>query len=316
MNQERPDIGYSGQYLDNHSFRLKVRTGNDIYKATGDCVAGEILCTTGASPAFYVATETSSYLSSSVYKATDLLSASSKTSLFTGNSSVANNAQLITPISLSSEFTLSLWFKLGTGLPGGTKRTFFNSSNINYLYFRRDDQFGNDLNLRTSGFEIQGNSTNTAGGTNQSFDPFTGEWTHVSVIRDSSNTISFYYNGNPTPTDTFPNCPGTLTLNYFFQDSANSNFFNNSYASEFAIWASDQTSIVEDIAGGGMVDLSLLNPDYYWNMGDFDSSTLQIQPKVGNPTTHSIDFGAIDDNRSVNFAPQGPNEVVNPGPNI
>ena len=66
------DIGYSGQYLDNHTFRIKARTGSDIYKATGDCVAGEMLLVTGVNPAFYIATETSSQDSFSIKKVTDL----------------------------------------------------------------------------------------------------------------------------------------------------------------------------------------------------------------------------------------------------
>lgn len=310
------DIGYSGQYLDNKSFRLKLRTGSDINNVTGDAVAGEMFLVTGEAPALYAATETSSPSSSEIYKVKDLLNASSKTSLYTGSNSVVNNVQLSTPVSLAAEFTISLWFKLPTNLASAAKLTFYNSSTRNYLYFRRSDSLGNDLNLRTDGFEIQGNSSNAGLGINQSFDPFTGEWTHVSIIRDSSNTISFYYNGNPIPTDTFPNCSGTLTISEFLHDSIGGNFFNQSYVSEFAIWSSDQSSIVANIAGEGMVDLSPFNPDYYWNMGDFDPSTLQIRPRVGDPVTHSINFGEVDENQSVNFAPQGPNQVVNPGPNI
>ena len=308
-------IGYSGQYLDNKPFRIKVRTGEDISNAVHDAVAGEIFLVTGAIPALYVAKSTSSETEYGIYKLEDLTEASSKTSLYTGDNSVVNNTQLTTPISLAAEFTISLWFKLRTDLPSSAKLTFFNSASTNCLYFRRSDTYGNDVNLRTSGFEIQGNASNAGGGTNQSFDPFTGEWTHLSIIRNSANTISFYYNGDPTPTDTFANCPGTLNIAGLLQDSNGLNFFNQSYTSEFAIWNSDQTSLVADIAGEGMVDLSPFNPDYYWNMGDFDPSTLQIVPKIGG-VTHNIDFVAVDQNQSVNFAPQGPSELVNPGPNI
>ena len=66
------DIGYSGQYLDNHSFRIKVCTGEDILNATGNAVAGEIFLVTGASPAMYIATETSTDETSSIYKIADL----------------------------------------------------------------------------------------------------------------------------------------------------------------------------------------------------------------------------------------------------
>lgn len=66
------DIGYSGQYLDNHGFKIKVCTGTDIHNATGNAVAGEIFLVTGASPALYVATETSTDQTSSIYKIADL----------------------------------------------------------------------------------------------------------------------------------------------------------------------------------------------------------------------------------------------------
>lgn len=44
---QNPPIGYSGQYLDNHAFRLKIRTGSDINNATGDSVLGELFLVTG-----------------------------------------------------------------------------------------------------------------------------------------------------------------------------------------------------------------------------------------------------------------------------
>ena len=52
------DIGYSGQYLDNKEFRVKIRTGSDIQNTLSDAVAGEMLLVTGASPALYVCTKT------------------------------------------------------------------------------------------------------------------------------------------------------------------------------------------------------------------------------------------------------------------
>jgi hypothetical protein len=52
------DIGYSGQYLDDKEFRVKIRTGSDIQNTLSDAVAGEMLLVTGASPAIYVCTKT------------------------------------------------------------------------------------------------------------------------------------------------------------------------------------------------------------------------------------------------------------------
>ena len=43
------DIGYSGQRLNNHEYRLKVRVGSDIHKVTGNAVCGEIFLIPGDS---------------------------------------------------------------------------------------------------------------------------------------------------------------------------------------------------------------------------------------------------------------------------
>ena len=66
------DINYSGEYLDNKEFRIKVRTGEDIANATVDAICGEIFLTTGASPAMYIANETSSGSNYPLYKIKDL----------------------------------------------------------------------------------------------------------------------------------------------------------------------------------------------------------------------------------------------------
>ena len=61
------DIGYSGQYLDNKQFRIKVRTGEDIANVTGDAICGEMFLVTGSNPGLYIATETSTKDSHSIY---------------------------------------------------------------------------------------------------------------------------------------------------------------------------------------------------------------------------------------------------------
>jgi hypothetical protein len=66
------DINYSGQYLGNKEFRIKVRTGEDIANVTGNAICGEIFLTTGASPAMYIATETSTESTSSIYRVQNL----------------------------------------------------------------------------------------------------------------------------------------------------------------------------------------------------------------------------------------------------
>lgn len=72
------DIGYSGQRLNNHEYRIKIRVGSDINNATGDAVCGELFLETGdgggglTTGKFYAATKTSTMSSSNLYKIADL----------------------------------------------------------------------------------------------------------------------------------------------------------------------------------------------------------------------------------------------------
>lgn len=73
------DINYSGQYLDSHEFRIKIKTGADIHNATGNSVLGELFLVTGeASPGnttgkLYCSTTTSTDSTSSIYHVADLI---------------------------------------------------------------------------------------------------------------------------------------------------------------------------------------------------------------------------------------------------
>jgi hypothetical protein len=62
------DINYSGQYLEDKEFCIKVRTGDDIANVTGEAICGEMFLVTGSNSAFYIATETSTKNSSSIYR--------------------------------------------------------------------------------------------------------------------------------------------------------------------------------------------------------------------------------------------------------
>ena len=48
---EQNDLNYSGQYLDDKYFKIKIATGGDIYNAAGNAVAGEMFLVTGTQPA-------------------------------------------------------------------------------------------------------------------------------------------------------------------------------------------------------------------------------------------------------------------------
>ena len=70
MNPE--EINYSGQYLNNTEYRIKIRTGSDIENAKNDAICGEMLLVTGASPVLYVCTETAGESDAVIYKLPDL----------------------------------------------------------------------------------------------------------------------------------------------------------------------------------------------------------------------------------------------------
>ena len=72
MNPE--EINYSGQYLNNSEYRIKIRTGSDIEKAKKDAICGELLLVTGANPALYICSETAGEQDAVIYKLPDLTS--------------------------------------------------------------------------------------------------------------------------------------------------------------------------------------------------------------------------------------------------
>lgn len=67
------DIDYSGQFLGNKEYSIKVRTGEDILNATGDAVCGELMIATGgANPGLYIATQTSTEDSFEIYRVSEI----------------------------------------------------------------------------------------------------------------------------------------------------------------------------------------------------------------------------------------------------
>lgn len=307
------DIGYSGQYLDNHSFKIKVRTGSDIYNATGDAVAGEIMAEFGgANKAVYVATETTTETTSSVFKISDLEEPSSTTSLKSLNAVTDPWAEVANHISLTGPFTVSAWVKLPSYKVNGGKTMLFSENNRNYIYFRKQANSpagyaDGDIEVRTSGFEIQPNSSNTGRNIWQQFDPYTGNWENITIVRDSSNTITYYING--VATDSFANCPGTLIVAYFFADSNGSYIFDGEI-SEVAVWTSDQSANVNAMVGRGMYNLLTYNPSNYWNFGDLVGNV--VPDRVGG---NNITFDITTEFQVVDWAPMGP-KVINTGESI
>ena len=72
MNPE--EINYSGQYLNNTEYRIKIRTGSDIENAKKDAICGEMFLVTGVSPTFYICTQTAGENDAVIYKLPNLTS--------------------------------------------------------------------------------------------------------------------------------------------------------------------------------------------------------------------------------------------------
>ena len=70
MNFE--DLNCNYQRLDDKEFRIKFKTGDDIYNVTGISVAGEIFITTGDYGGLYFATQTNDENNNYIYKAADI----------------------------------------------------------------------------------------------------------------------------------------------------------------------------------------------------------------------------------------------------
>ena len=65
------DLNCNYQRLDNKEFRVKFKTGDDIFNAANHAIAGEMFVATGDNGALYFATETSGG-NYHIYKAGDL----------------------------------------------------------------------------------------------------------------------------------------------------------------------------------------------------------------------------------------------------
>lgn len=152
-------------------------------------------------------------------------------------------------LSFSGAFTWSMWFKHSTG-------------NFPYLLkpyiFLYGPAYGSKFLVRSLG-------TITTGTSAYSIDT----WYHLAYVRDSSNNTTLYLNGSSIGTSS---SSSTATVRQFAR--------NGSYdplggkIDEIALWDSDQTSNLAAIYNSGVPDdLSSLNPDYWYRMGDVNGSS-------------------------------------------
>jgi hypothetical protein len=302
MNQN--NLNYSGQYLDDKYFKIKIATGGDIYKAAEAAVAGEMFLVTGAQPALYAAKSTSTFSDGiadyDIYKVKDLTNVPKIKNVslmeFPGITTRFNDYSLSfdgvddfvnlgssTGFDSLSEFTISAWIKADSfsGYPMILAKTNGTTAEAFQFYIDQDTSKPT-FAVNFSDFNSSTDAIST------------GVWTHIAVTWTSgTGAVAFYINGNASGTAT-----GSTSITANTEDccigakpsgSGFSNFFNGimDEVSFFnsALSASDITAIYNS---GAPADLTSYSPVSWWRMGDAENgsgTTITDQGSGGNDGT-------------------------------
>ena len=267
------DIGYNGQLYNQHSYAIKVRTGDDILNAAKDAVCGELMVAKGGQfPGLYIATKTSGddvelcRISETIPE--NKLPIDHNYSLkFLEDDQLDLNSTLVA----TGEFTLSFWFKPENELEG-----FIFYSGPRYLN-HYGPAYGNRLIVNWTGGQIMSAANSV----------IQGEWNHAFLTRDSDNIVKLILNGGSPLSNQNPD-NDDLSISHLFKGTTASTFYNG-YADEFAYWDSDQSENFSAIYNNGNpADLSFYSPTHWWRMGDAENgngSTIADQGSGGNNLT-------------------------------
>jgi hypothetical protein len=260
MNPE--EINYSGQYLNNTEYRIKVRTGSDIERAPKDAICGEMLLVTGANPCVYVCTETAGENDAVLYKMPDL-----NIWDIVGNYSNHYSLEVFSPIQLPSyfsdlingnEWTLSIWFKKDASRSGNYGQLLGDDTGLFKLTSSNAFSPNLYLTIPTDNGAVQSPSTITF--------PENEVWSNAIFTKTASQIVQ-YKNGTQVnnPWDI-----SSLTLvnagNFRFNNSSYGSLISNVAVFDRAITSAEASSISRD----QYVDVSVFNPSILWRMGDND----------------------------------------------
>lgn len=259
MNSEA--INYSGQYLNNTEYRIKIRTGSDIKNAINNAICGEMFLVTGANPCAYVCTQTAGENDAVLYKMPDL-----NIWDIAGNYSNHYSLEAFSPISLPSyfsdlingnEWTLSIWFKKDASRSG------------NYGRLLGDDT--NSFKLISSNALAANLYLTIPTDSGASDSPFTvtfsenESWNNIIITKTASEIVQYkngVQSGNPWDIS-------ALTLVNAGDFSFNHNSAYGSLISNVAVFDRAITSIeASAISRDQYVDVSVFNPSILWRMGD------------------------------------------------
>jgi len=178
----------------------------------------------------------------------------------------------LSSISLSSEFTISVWIK-PTNI-GSATSAIINSGTNNSNRIGIYD--ADSLQFKLDGSNVFLSET---GGNNF----LENVWQHILIVRDSSNNISAFRNGASFGTSVSNSNTGTFDSLFRFKSSN----YSSGGLDEVAIWNSDQSANVASIYNSGAPnDISSLSPLNWWRMGDGDTfPTLTDNGSGGNDGT-------------------------------
>lgn len=173
------DLNCNYQRLDNKEFRVKFKTGDDIFNAANHAIAGEMFVATGDNGALYFATQTSEG-KYHIYKAGDLPAANRLftnqwSALFDGVDDFFTLSSTAT-LSASTGYTLSAWINSTEQVE---QQHILKAGSTDYISILNDEIWING----TSTFKIIPNSTTNA-------DDLQG-WHHHVVTYDGS--VAKYY---------------------------------------------------------------------------------------------------------------------------
>ena len=184
----------------------------------------------------------------------------------------------LSSISLSSEFTISVWIK-PTNI-GSTTSAIINSGTNNSNRIGIFD--ADSLQFKLDGSNVFLNET----GGNFFLE---NVWQHVLVVRDSSNNISAFRNGASFGTSVSNSNTGTFDSLFRFKSSN----YSSGGLDEVAIWNSDQSANVASIYNNGPNDISSLNPLHWWRMGDGDTAPTIIDHGSGGNNGTMTNFSTF-----------------------
>ena len=167
-------------------------------------------------------------------------------------------------ISLSGAFTVSFWIKPLSGNEAFFMTGVAGTGAGGFYLVWYGPAYGNQLIVRDTNLVI-----------NTGTDTLTGSsWSHIALIRDSSNNVKAYINGvQRGPTDS-SGATTTVDIQYLGSNITSAGNSLHGNMDEVALWDSDQTSNLAAIYNSGVpADLSGLSPTHWWRMGDINGSS-------------------------------------------